>query len=438
MTGRLNFLLNRINERLWVKPLAMCLLSIAAAFVARTADYTDLGRFVPDIATKSVNTLLSIIASSMLVIATFSVSSMVSAYASASSTATPRSFCLVIADDVSQNALSAFIGAFIFSIVALIAIENSYYDKAGRFTLFVMTLTIFAIVIVTFVRWVDRVARLGRLGTTIDKVEAATAAAFKRRWRAPSFGGMSMASRQDGVRTIYSASIGYVQRVDITALQTFAEQTRARVEVAALPGTFAAPGRALAYVATDSGNSSDIDTDQIEQAFLIGDDRTFDEDPRFGLIVLAEIASRALSPGINDPGTAIDVIGTLVRLFASWAEPDEKHDTRADECDRVAIPGLVLKDMFDDAFRPIARDGAASIEVVVRLQKAFEALTKTADATMRDVAMQCARQALLRAEKALVSPLDVDIARKCAEFSMPEATGEIQQGISMHSAHADN
>ena len=195
MTGRLNFLLNRINERLWVKPLAMCLLSIAAAFVARTADYTDLGRFVPDIATKSVNTLLSIIASSMLVIATFSVSSMVSAYASASSTATPRSFCLVIADDVSQNALSAFIGAFIFSIVALIAIENSYYDKAGRFTLFVMTLTIFAIVIVTFVRWVDRVARLGRLGTTIDKVEAATAAAFKRRWRAPSFGGMSMGTR---------------------------------------------------------------------------------------------------------------------------------------------------------------------------------------------------------------------------------------------------
>ncbi len=438
MTVRWNFLLNRINEQLWVKPLAMCLLSIVAVFVARTADYTDLGRLVPNITTESVNTLLSIIASSMLVIATFSVASMVSAYASASRTATPRTFCLVIADDVSQNALSAFIGAFIFSIVALIAIENSYYDKAGRFTLFVVTLTIFATVIVTFVRWVDRVARLGRLGTTIDKVESASAVAFKRRWRAPSPDGMSMATRQDGVKTVYGASVGYVQRVDIKALQTFAEKSRVQVEVAAMPGTFTAPGRALAYVTTDSGNSTDIDTDQIEQAFLVGDDRTFDEDPRFGLIVLAEIASRALSPGINDPGTAIDVIGTLVRLFASWAEPDEEHDTRADEFDRLTLPGLSLQDLFDDAFRPIARDGAATIEVVIRLLKAFEALTRTADAKMRNVAMQHARQALARAEMALEFPLDVDIARKCAEFSRPATTGNIQQSVSLHSAHFDD
>ncbi|MEN8803766.1 MAG: DUF2254 family protein, partial [Thiogranum sp.] len=160
MVSRLRFLRNRISERLWVKPLLMCLLSIAASFIARVADHIDISRLVPDITSQSVNTLLSVMASSMLVIATFSVASMVSAYASASSTATPRSFYLVIADDASQNALSVFIGAFIFSIVALIAVENSYYDKSGRFTLFVLTLAIFAIVITTFARWVDRVARL--------------------------------------------------------------------------------------------------------------------------------------------------------------------------------------------------------------------------------------------------------------------------------------
>mgnify|MGYP001828831789 CR=1 FL=1 len=204
---RLRFLLNRISERLWVKPLAMCLLSIAAALVARTADHTGLGGLLPDITSRSINTLLSVIASSMLVIATFAVASMISAYASASSTATPRSFTLVIADDISQNALSAFIGAFIFSIVALIAIENSYYDKAGRFILFVMTLTIFTIVIITFVRWVDRVARLGRLEMTIDKVEAATAMALKRQRCTPNLGGVPVESRQDNVKCIYGTVI---------------------------------------------------------------------------------------------------------------------------------------------------------------------------------------------------------------------------------------
>ena len=93
--------------------------------------------------------------------------------------------------------------------------------------------------------------------------------------------------------------------------------------MAALPGTFVAPGRALAYVATDPGSSTDIDTGQITQAIITGSKRTFDDDPRFGLVVLSEIASRALSPAVNDPGTAIDVIGTLVRLFARWSEPVE-------------------------------------------------------------------------------------------------------------------
>jgi len=438
MVSRLRFLRNRIKERLWVKPLAMCLLSIAAALIAHAADYTDLGRFVPDITQQSVNTLLSVIASSMLVIATFSVTSMVSAYASASSTATPRSFNLVITDDVSQNALSAFIGAFIFSIVALIAVENSYYDKGGRFTLFVLTLTVFAVVIATFVRWVDRVARLGRLETTIDKVEAATAAALRRRRCAPNLGGVSVASRQDDVISIYGTSIGYVQRVDVTALQKFAEQSRAQVEVAALPGTFISPGCALAYVATDPESSSDIDTSQIVQAFLIGTKRTFDEDPRFGLIALSEIASRALSPGINDPGTAIDVVGTLVRLFTHWSEPVEEQDLQPGECDRVAVREISLQDMFEDAFRPVARDGAGTIEVVVRLQKAFESLATIEDVTMRDVAMQHARWALDRAENTLEFRNDLEVARKCAAFAMPADRDECQKGVSPRYSHVDD
>ena len=168
---RLRFLINRLRDRLWVRPLVVCLLSIGAAFVAKLADGTSLAKFVPVISPDSIETLLSIMASSMLVIATFSVGAMVSAFASASSTATPRSFSLVAADNVSQNALSTFVGAFIFSVVALTAFENAYFDKAGIFILFVLTMTVFGIVIVTFVRWVDSIARLGRLGQTIKMVE---------------------------------------------------------------------------------------------------------------------------------------------------------------------------------------------------------------------------------------------------------------------------
>jgi len=70
-----------IKERLWVKPLALCVLSVGDIFVARLADDAGLSRMLPDVTLKSVESLLSIMASSMRVIATFAVGSMVAAYA---------------------------------------------------------------------------------------------------------------------------------------------------------------------------------------------------------------------------------------------------------------------------------------------------------------------------------------------------------------------
>nr|WP_205747187.1 DUF2254 family protein [Desulfopila sp. IMCC35006] len=90
MGDRLRYLLNRISERLWVRPLTMCVLSTTLVFLAKTMDTAEIGRLVPAITKESLETLLSIIAACMLVIATFTVGSMVSAYASASNTATPR------------------------------------------------------------------------------------------------------------------------------------------------------------------------------------------------------------------------------------------------------------------------------------------------------------------------------------------------------------
>lgn len=415
MRDRLRFFLKRLGERLWVKPLLMCLLSIAAVFLARTADFIPLGQFVPDISSDSIETLLSNISTSMLVIATFAVGSMISAYASASNTATPRSFSLVVSDDVSQNALSTFIGTFIFSIVALSVLKNGYYDKAGRFALFALTLTAFAIVVLTFVRWVDRIARLGRLGTTIDKVEAATADALRRRRGAPTMRAVPLTSPPVDGLPVYGDAIGYVQRVDIAALQKYAEHLQARIAVLALPGTFCSPGRVLAQVSADSGDPGEADTRRMAQAFTIGHDRTFDEDPRFGFIVLSEIANRALSPAVNDPGTAIQVIGTCVRLLSFWAAPVAEEDLRPPDYDRVAVPALSERDLFDDAFTAISRSGAGNIEVAVRLQKAFQALAATGHGAVRDAALHHARLSFLRAEHALDLPADLEIVRQVVQ-----------------------
>lgn len=415
---RLRFLRNRLRDRLWVKPLVVCLLSIATAFIAKLADGSGLMAFVPEIAVGSLETLLSIMAASMLVIATFSVASMVSAYAAAGSTATPRSFPVVVADDASQNALSTFVGSFIFSIVALTAVKNDYYAAAGLFILFVLTVFVFSVVIVTFVRWVDNIARLGRLGSTIRKVEQAAEAALRRRRATPWLGGVAAQGKPCGT-AVFAARVGYVQHIDVAALQCWAEERQARVLVAALPGTFAAPGRALAYIRDDGGDGAEQDGEAVAAAFQIGRERLFDDDPRFGLVVLSEIAGRALSPAVNDPGTAIDIVGTLLRLFVLWNAQPKEVDEQVPLHDRVEVPEVSLRDMFDDAFTAIGRDGAGVVEVSVRLQKALRALAAVGDTEMRNAALYHARLALKRAEMALA--VDEDLAALQSAARPPEA-----------------
>src|SRR5690606_15789564 len=243
--------------------------------------------------------------------------------------------------------LSTFVGAFIFSIVSLMAVQNNYYATAGLFVLFMLTAIVFGVVVFTFVRWVDRIARLGRMGSTIAKVEKATAGALKHRRDAPTLRCMPMRSPPRG-KAVFATDVGYVQHVDVAALQAWAEEHQARVAVAALPGTFAAPDRALAYVSPPPGDEA-IDYTSVAGSFQIGRDRRFDDDPRFGLVVLSEIAGRALSPAVNDPGTAIEVVGVLVRLFALWREPPDGTEDALMH-DRVEVPELSVRDMFDDAF----------------------------------------------------------------------------------------
>lgn len=89
----------------------MGVLSVVLLFLVKTVDIPETGKLVPAITSDSIETLLAILSAGMLMIATFAVASMIAAYASASNTATPCSFSLVVSGDVSQNALSTFIGA---------------------------------------------------------------------------------------------------------------------------------------------------------------------------------------------------------------------------------------------------------------------------------------------------------------------------------------
>jgi uncharacterized membrane protein len=139
-------------------------------------------------------------------------------------------------------------------------------------------------------------------------------------------------------QAILTLRIGYVHYIEMTVIQTWAEEVNARVVITALLGTFYSPDRAVAYVSILSGDCSEIDFTCVDKAFQIGDDSLFEDDPRFGLVVLSGLAGLALSPAVNDPGSAIKIIGTMVRLFALWNEPEKGSNEEATQYDRIAVP----------------------------------------------------------------------------------------------------
>lgn len=413
MPNRLHFFLRRLRERLWVKPVLACILSVLGVLLAYLADHVPIDWKVPEIAQDSVIDLLKIIASSMLGVATFAVASMVAAYVSTGQSATARAFPLVVADDTSQNALSIFVGAFIFSIVALSASTNDYFGKAGRFTLFVLILLVLATVVLVFVRWVDTIARLGRLGAVMGTVEQATSQAMTLRQRHPHLGGLAADGPPRG-QAFYAQDTGYLQRIDVAALQRSAEEHRLQITLAVLPGAQIVPSRPLGYLRADDDRAAAPDSADLLKAFIIGANRHFDDDPRFGLVVLSEIGGRALSKGINDPGTGIGVLGALQRLFTQWATPGEPEKA---ECDRVAVPALSLAEMFDDVVPALARDGAGTLEVAERLQRVLGELGRCGDPQLRVLARRHARLALARSERAIDFEPDLaQLRRRHADY----------------------
>lgn len=109
------------------------------------------------------------------------------------------------------------------------------------------------------------------------------------------------------------------------------------------------------------------------------------------------------------PGTAIVIIGSFVRLFANCSVPLAEDEKVEEKYDRVIVPALSLAEMFDDAFTAIADDGAGTVEVGIRLQKAFVSLSSIDDSEMWAQARRHSGLALERAGRDLT--LEDDLSR---------------------------
>jgi uncharacterized membrane protein len=402
----LKFKLRQLMQRMWFLPAAfsgVALLTIVIAYLLALYAPDELPFVMP---ANAVQTILQILASSLLTVAVFALSTVVSALAGASSATTPRAVPLIAGDLRAQTSISVFIGAFLFSIVGIIGLSIGIYSEAGRVFLFVVTLGVVVLVVTSLIRWIGQISAIGRVGYTINAVETAARGALEVMAEFPYLGGQRRQGEAAG-EPIVSPHPGYVQHCDMPALQRIAEEHDLTVHIMARPGAYATPVKPLMLV---EGAIDDDTKARLADCFVVGESRTYDSDPRFGMIVLGEIGDKALSAGINDPGTGIVMIDTVTRLLLEWKE--EPQEVRYD---RIHVAPIRPADVLEDVYRPLARDGAAIVEVMIRLMKSLETVAECNPA-FAEAAQDFARVTLRRAEAAMKQKEDLAALRAVADW----------------------
>lgn len=397
-------IIQRLREQLrkmWVR---VVLYSVAGVVLALAAQF--VGPYLPyipqiDLASGSVNSLLNIIASSMLAVTTFSMSIIVGAYGSATSNATPRATRLLEEDRTAQTAVSVFIGSFLFSIVGIVGLSAGLYPDKARILLFVATLGDIVLIAWALVRWVNHLNTFGRMSDIINRIEDAAKPPARLYRDRPALGAIpERDALPEGLPLVSSPVSGYVRYVDMDDLQSIAERCGIKVQVLRMPGKYVHRGEALLRL---TGPVAEADIEDLRGAFSLGESRSFDQDLTYGMLVLSEVASKALSPGINDPGTAIEVLRAGTRVLEDLHEKRNGKD--AVTCDLVFAPPLDLAEVYSVFFAPIARDGAGLVEVQETLQDCLEALARFGDT---QAARRIAERAKKRADENLTQEWERD------------------------------
>lgn len=400
-----HWIFGRARRQLWWRAVAYGIGGMITAILALAAE-----RLVPweipfELAPDAVDSLLNIIASSMLAVTTFSLGVMTSAYSAATANVTPRATRLLMEDNLTNHVLSTFIGAFLFSIVGIIVLKTGSYGERGRAVLFLITIVVIALVVIQLLRWVNHLISLGRVGTTIDRVEIATRKALSERLEVPYLGAnpwFDDVGPPTSAIPVYARSMGYLQFIDMQAISGLCDGAHCEAWLPENPGAFIFEDTVIAWLHAPDDIPEEL-PERVAEQFIIKPTRSFDQDPRFGLAVMAEIASRALSPAVNDPGTAIDVIGRQARLLTLWSVGREDVPV---ELPRLYLRPLADNDLFEDAFMVLARDGANMIEVQLRLQKSLAALQRQGSESFRAAAATQSGLALERSVEIMTCNAD--------------------------------
>lgn len=382
--ARLATVQDRLRSSLWLVPLVFLTVVVVVERVAlRFDDSTDtaglpLVTFVDDASSASL--LLTTIASAMLTCLGVVFPLTIVALQLASSQFSPRVMRTFLRDRITQATFAAFVATFVYALLVLRHIHPGQGGSPDEVPALAVNITIgwVWLSLFWFIVFVNHIVHSIRVVHLIETVAAESRSAIEA--NRPQRAAYVEADAPDLTNPTavvsfcgQSATIGGVETDRLIALATEGGSVfRLRMRV----GDYVPTGSPLVEVF----GGTPPDPHEVLRCFELGNERTMYQDVSFGLRQLVDIASRALSPAVNDPTTAVQVLDRLEDLLRRMADRPDPSGIYVDTSGvvRLVRPMPTFAELVDLAFTEIRLYGADAVQVCRRMRTALLALSNCA------------------------------------------------------------
>lgn len=262
---------------------------------------------------------------------------------------------LYLSDNVNQNVLGILIGAFLFSLLTLRVINTPEESRFLPSLTIIITILLSLCAIAAFVYFLDYVAHSVEVDNIISLIIHDTIGLlddlFPTTLGQPYPAEFPPSLPDDASTAVTARHSSYLQYIDPASLLDAASRGDLLIRVERVTGDYVLSGTPLVQVWPAAALDAAL-VETIRDTFQLGTERTLVQDLCFGVRQLSDIVLRAISPAVNDPSTAVNVIDALATLLIKLAQLEPISPYRGDAAGilRVIASGPTFETVLDLAF----------------------------------------------------------------------------------------
>ena len=371
-----------VRNSLWIVPAIFTVLAIALGIVLPDIDERTSTTIGISFGSSAAEGMLGAMVGGMITFTGFVFSILLLAVQFGSSQFSPRMLRRFLRDPTTKISLGLFIATFIYALAVLRTVGTGGDAAFVPNNSISVSLILLLASMLMFLRLISRTTQGLRVAAVLNDVGRDGAAVIRRVYPDPLQGpeqaeaGLGCDRGRTSRVVSYASDPGVLQSVDARGLVALAREAQVVLELIPPIGDSVSHGAPLFRI---HGVGEAIEDERLRRSVAVGDERTMRQDPGFAFRLLADISSKALSPGINDPTTsaqALDQIELLLRLLASRRlTPGVLTDDAGDV--RFVYPAPSWDDFLSIALDETRLFGATSVQVTRRLRALLDDLHDT-------------------------------------------------------------